>query len=165
MQQNKDGEPQSFKQFGLFSLIFLLVSSLYSGSFEEFKRTQSESFSKYKDERDNTFNKYLKSEWQAYKVKHGAKVYEAPKPKKLPKTTFKSIDRVGPKVNIKVVKKEPIKISEIKVIASKPKEDIKKIKKDIYIDFFGSSYEFNIPPGLKASNFYPRNQKGISNFF
>lgn len=165
MQQNKDGEPQSFKQFGLFSLTLLLVSSLYSGTFEDFKRNQSESFSKYKDERDNAFNKYLKEEWQAYIVKQGAIIYEEPKPEKLPKTAYKSIEKVGPKVNIKVIKKDPIKTSETVVVISKPKETRQGIIRDIYIDFFGSEYGFNIPPKLKSSNFYPRNQKGISNFF
>lgn len=165
MQQNRDGEHQLSKQFGLFSLVILLVTSLYSGTFEEFKRIQSESFSKYKDERDNAFNKYLKAEWQAYQVKQGRVIYEKPKPEKLPKTVFKSIQKVGPKVNIKVISKVPVKPSKVVVVISKPKENVKVIKKDIYIDFFGSSYGFNIPPKLKLSNFYPRNQKGVSSFF
>jgi len=162
VQQNKDGEHQLSKQFGLFSIaaVLLVSTSLLAGSFDDFKRTQSQNFSKYKDERDNAFNKFLKEEWQAYNVKKGEPIYEKPKPSKLPKTALKPIKKVGPKVNIKVIKQIPIKIEEKPTIVI-----VTKKVKDINIEFFGSSYGFNIAEKLKTANFYPRNQKGISNFF
>ena len=171
MQQNKDGEPKSFKLFGLFSLVLLLGATyIYAGSFEDFKRTQSESFTKYKDERDNAFNKYLKAEWLAYKDKQGISMYEKPKPAKIPKTAIKPIESIGPKVNIQVVKKLPIKQTVIEKI--KKTENIEKSKvviavkdKDINIEFFGSKYGFNISDGLKNANYFPKNKQGVSNFF
>jgi len=165
VQQNKDGEVVLYKRFGLFSLVVLLSATLsYAGSFEDFKRTQSQSFSKYKDERDNAFNKYLKAQWQAYNIQKDKVLYEKPKPKVLPKASKKQIISVGPKVNIKVIKKIPL--TQIpKIIIITKKEKIKVVKKDIEIDFFGSRYEFNIPTKLKKSNFFPRNKKGVTNFF
>ena len=184
MQQNKDGVQRLYKLFGLFSLTLLLGSSLLSaGSFEDFKRSQSESFKKYKDERDVAFNKFLKAQWRAYTSKKGVDVYEEPKPTKIPKAKPKSIVKVGPKVNIKVPKTVTTTIPKVKelkttiekkqVIVDKPvvivQEKIKKpvnvIKKDINFDFFGTPLSFNVPSGIKNANFYPTNQKGIANYF
>ena len=172
MQQNKDGQLQLFKPYGLFSLVLLFSTAyLYAGTFDEFKRTQSQSFTKYKDERDNEFNKYLKSQWQAYKVTKGKVIYEDPKPAKLPNAAPIVINKVGPKVNIKVIKKNPIK--KPKLIVEKPiilivKDKIeqpKDSKKKLEIEFFGSKHGFSIPDGLKKANFYPRNKVGVTSFF
>jgi len=163
VQQNKDGDQQLSKQFGLFSLVILLnVVSLYGASFEDFKNTQSQNFAKYKDERDNKFNKYLKAQWQAYTVSKGQLIYKEPKPEKLPKTITQPIKRVGPKVNIQVVKKVPIKSNTLFV---KKIEIPAVVKKDVEIIFFGSQYGFTISQGLKSANYYPRSKVGVSNFF
>ncbi|WP_373072901.1 hypothetical protein [Sulfurimonas sp.] len=129
MQQNKDGVHKLFKQFGLFSLTLALSSSLLSaGSFEDFKRSQAESFKKYKDERDVAFNKFLKAQWKAYNAHKGVKVYEEPKPEKIPAAKPKEIEKVGPLVHIKVpkvVKKvQPMPMPKVEpkpVIQPKPK--------------------------------------------
>jgi len=166
VQHNKDGGPLLSKLFGLFSLaISLSVTQLNAGSFENFKKMQTESFKKYKDERDNAFSKYLKEEWSAYQAQQGKKLYEEQKPTKLPKKRFVPMEEVGPKVNIKVAKELPQKFPKVIIIK---KEKIKKekiVQNDVYIDFFGSGYSFNIAQGLKKSNFFPRNTNGVSNFF
>ena len=49
MLQNKDGEPKSFNQSGLFSLLILTAfSSANAGDFADFKRVQNAAFSEYK---------------------------------------------------------------------------------------------------------------------
>ncbi len=162
MRQNKVGEPKSFKLFGHFSLAILLsVSSLNAGSFEDFKRTQAESFTKYKDERDNAFNNYLKAEFKAYKAYKSAALYEEPKPKTIPSTTPKDVKSVGPKVHIKIkpLQKTPPPVE----VVSTPKPV--EIKKDLYIEFFGSKLGFDIPQKIKDAKYYPQTQKGIMNFF
>lgn len=193
MQQNKDGARKLYKQFGLFSITLVLGSTLLSaGSFEDFKRSQAESFKKYKDERDVAFNKFLKAQWKAYSAKKGVKIYEEPKPKKLPKAKPVEIKKVGPKVNIKiptivkkpVVKEKPAveqkpkivekpvvtpkeKIEEKVIVIETPKVEKPKeiVKKDINFDFFGTKLGFNVSEGIKKANFYPKNQKGIANYF
>ena len=111
MQQNRDGEPKSFKQLGHFSILissFLLTLPLLgAGSFENFKRTQAESFSKYKDERDNAFNKHLKAQWEAYNVYKSVPLYEKPKPKSVPDAILTRPKSVGPKINIEIKEVKP----------------------------------------------------------
>lgn len=168
MQQNKDGLPKLYKQFGLFSVSLVLVfSQLNAGSFEEFKRSQSESFKKYKDEKDVAFNKYLKAQWNAYSAKKVAEEYEKPKPSKIPKAKPLEVKKVGPLVNVKVEEKKPV-VEKQKVIEEPIEEDVEvkiTVKKDIEFDFFGSRLGFNIPLDVKRATFYPRNQEGISNYF
>ncbi len=157
MRQNKVGEPKLFKLFGHFSLAVLLCwSHLSAGSFEDFKRSQSESFSKYKDERDNAFNNYLKAEFKAYKAYKSAALYEEPKPKHIPKATQQKVKSVGPKVHIQI-KQEP------KQGLTKEKPQAKQ--KDVVVDFFGSKVGFDVAKGLRSAKYYPQNQKGIIRFF
>jgi len=167
VQQNKGGGLQLSKLFGLFSLSILFSTTyIYATTFEEFKRTQSDNYTKFKDENDNAFSKFLKEEWSAYKSVQGKVVYKVPKPDKIPKTASIPIKKVGPKVDIKVIKKNPMKMSS-KIIVKKDnlvqKED--DIVKNLYIDFFGSKYGFNVPQGFKDSNFFPRDTNGVRNFF
>ncbi len=171
MRQNRVGEPRSFSLFGLFSLVILLSVSLFgAGSFEDFKKTQTESFKKFKDERDNAFSKYLKAEWKAYQLQKGVSLYEEPKPKNITPAKPKVIKSVGPKVSVdvktikKIVEKAKEKAVEKEVISAdiKPK---KVEKKDINIDFFGSKIGIDIPGGIEKARYYPENQTGITHFF
>ncbi len=160
MQRNKDGELKLFKLFGHFSLITLLGTSLlYGGSFEDFKRTQSESFKKYKDERDSAFNNYLKEEFKAYKASITPNLYEEPKPKTIPQAPKKESKGVGPKVHLDIqkIKTQPTN--------TPPVQQQKVQKYDKYIDFFGSKIGFNVSSGIEKARYYPYNQKGIVNFF
>lgn len=164
MQQNKVGELNFYKQFGLCSLALLLTSvltSLSAETFADFKRTQSASFKEYKDEKDKAFNRYLKSEWEAYKEQELQHLYEKPKPKTiLPKNSTR-IKSVGPRITISI--KPP---SEQVVVKKEPKVKAEKFEtKDISFDFFGSSVGFNIPSNIQNAKFYPLAQEGISNFF
>ena len=158
MQQNKDGERNLFKQFGLFSLLLLLGNTIvFAGSFEDFKRVQSESFTQYKDKRDNAFNNYLKAEWQEYKASMTKPMYAQPKPKSLsPKEEQKAPD-VGPIVQIKLPQDKQIIVPQ----QVAPQET----NKDIHFDFFGSYLGFNIDKNIYKAKFYPQNQTGIANFF
>ncbi len=171
MQQNKDGVQKLFKQFGLFSLALTFSSSmLCAASFEDFKRSQVQSFQEYKDEKDAKFNKFLTQQWNAYEAHKSQALYEKPKPKKIPKTSPSQINKVGPLVNVQLPSVKEKQPSEEKpkdiVVVIKPKQKLKDdLKKDIEFDFFGSKLEFNISDGIKSANFYPTNQKGISNFF
>lgn len=186
MQQNRDGEQRLFRVFGRFSSIVLLsVLTLNAGSFEDFKRTQSESFKKYKDERDAAFNNYLKEQWKAYKEFAGQPLYEKPKPKVVPKTAYVEPPSVGPKIIIKI--KEPVE--KVVPVAPPPKKEvvqkpevqqlpkmqektapvvIKKAevsKKDITFRFYGSLLGFDIPSTIKTARFSPKSQEGIAAFF
>ena len=158
MQHNKVGELKLFKLFGHFSLLIslLFITSLNAKSFEDFKRSESQSFKAYKDERDRAFNKYLLQHWKIYDVQNSTPLYEKSKPRDIIRTTEKKLKPVGPKISINIKKTSQ----------EKPISDEKsKEKKDINFDFFGSYQEFNIPSEIKEANFYPQNQKGISNFF
>ncbi|MCW8894844.1 hypothetical protein [Sulfurimonas sp.] len=161
MQHNKVGEVKLFKQLGHFSLALILcISTLNAGSFEDFKRSQSESFTKFQDERDNTFNTYLQEQFKAYSAHSEMPLYEKPKPKNITPAMQKQTKPVGPKISIKIA--EVIKPTPIdKPVEVKEAEQ----KKDINFDFYGSNIGFNIPHKIKQANFYPQNQKGISNFF
>ncbi len=166
MRLNKVGELELSKQFGHFSLLFLLLgSTLFAGSFENFKRVQQESFTKYMDERDAAFNSYLKSQWKEYSAQKSKPLYEKEKPKSITPTLPKKIKSVGPKVRIKLekIKKvipEPVTVEKVLII-KKPK----KIQKDISFDFFGQEVSFYIDKKYKKATFYPQSQKGIINFF
>ncbi|MCF6340173.1 MAG: hypothetical protein L3J10_05425 [Sulfurimonas sp.] len=158
MQHNKVGELKLFKLFGHFSLLIslLFITSLNAKSFEDFKRFESQSFNAYKDERDSAFNKYLLQHWKIYNVQNSTPLYEKSKPRDIIPASEKKLKPVGPKISIYVKK-----ISQEKTVF----DEKSKEKKDISFDFFGSYQEFNIPNGIKEANFYPQNQKGISNFF
>lgn len=144
------------KQFGLFSLIFLLyVSILSAGSFENFKYSQSSDFKKFKDERDTAFTSYLRSEWKVYQEQVTKSIYKKPKPKTLPSTTSKPIEKVGPKVNI-IIKK----IKQEKIV-----KKIKNLDKNTNLSFFGSSFNFDVSSDISSANYFPRNQNGITSFF
>ena len=164
MQTNKVGGLKLFKQFGLFSLIFLLVSSaLSAGNFEDFKRTQNSAFAKYRDEKDVAFNNYLKAPWQEYTAKESKPLYERQKPKSITPTLQKKIKSVGPRVNIKLQKKVQ-KPEERPVVALvTPKLD--QNSKDINLMFFGQNVGIDVDISFKNAKFYPQNQQGISNFF
>jgi hypothetical protein len=167
VQQNKDGVQKLFKQFGLFSLAVILSSSLLTASFEDFKRSQADVFQKYKDENDAAFNRFLKAQWKAYNVHKGVKVYEEPKPKKIPKVKLVEARKVGPKVNMiipKISKKKNDEPKTVKKLIILEKTTVTK-KTDINFDFFGTSIGLNVSKGIKNANFYPTNQKGIANYF
>ena len=80
---------------------------------------------------------------------------------------------------VPVLEKEPLKAPEVVAVKEIPKvliiasvkeplpakETQKEGKKDITLNFYGASLGFDVPQGLKNAKFYPRDQKGISNFF
>lgn len=143
------------------------ATALNAQTFENFKRSQAQTFQQYKDDRDNSFNRYLKQQWRAYNVLRGKPRYEKPKPTVIPATKQTKIKSVGPKVSIKV---ENIKYVEPKIIqkevkVTKQTKPLQSSKKDINFNFYGTKLGFNIPNGIQKANFYPQNQKGITNFF
>ena len=161
MQTNKDGGLKLYKQFGLFSLIsLLLTSTLAAQSFEDFKRTQNNSFAKYRDEKDVAFNNYLKAQWQEYTAKESKPLYERQKPKSITPTLQKKIKSVGPRVNIKLKIRVPEPIT--KPIVEKT---VAENTKDVNLLFFGQNIGLNIDEKFKDAKFYPQNQTGIANFF
>ena len=159
MQTNKVGGLKLSRQFGLFSLICLLSSTLIAGSFENFKRTQNSAFTKYRDEKDVAFKNYLKAPWQEYTAKESQSLYERQKPKSITPTLQKKIKSVGPYINIKLKKlvEKPEKIV--------PTAEIVQNTKDINLEFFGQKVGINIDEKFKDAKFYPQNQTGITNFF
>ena len=189
MQQNKVGEQKLYRLFGHFSLALVIgLTSLHAESkqsFADFKKTQTQSFQTYKDERDNAFNSYLKEQFKAYNVYKGTPLYEKPKPRVIKPTQEVKQKPVGPKISIKIkkfivvepkpeeiikkepeIKQEPKPIEDVKI----PKKEepvvvVPVIKYDLNFDFYGSELGFNVPAKLKSANFYPQNQKGITNFF
>ena len=161
MQQNKDGERKQYKQFGLFNLIILLLTTaLYAGSFEEFKKNQNSAFTEFRDKNDRAFNSYLKAQWEEYTAQESAPLYQRQKPKNITPSLEKEIKSVGPRVNIKLPKELKIPKS-IPKIASKNEEN----SKDLSFVFFGQNVGFAIDSSIKDAQFYPQNQSGIANFF
>lgn len=164
MQQNKVGESNFYKQFGLCSLVLLLSSSftlLSAETFADFKRTQSTVFKEYKDEQDKAFNRYLKSEWQAYTEQEPEHLYEKPKPKTIQSKKSTIIKSVGPRITVSI---KPLSQKEVQ--KQEPKVKAQKFEtKDINFDFYGSNVGFNIPVNVQSAKFYPQAQEGISNFF
>jgi len=158
VQQNKDGVQNLFSLFGRFNLLLILSAVLVNaGSFEDFKRVQSESFSTYKDERDNAFNSYLKAQWKGYKAFITPPMYKNPKPKSITPLQEKKAPDVGPLVQISLPKEPEKRIKEM------PKKELHP--KDINFNFFGSSVGFNIDKNIRKAQFYPENQAGIANVF
>lgn len=157
MQQNKDGELKLFNRFGLFSLVILLTcTSVYGQSFADFKRVQSESFSKFRDKKDSEFNKYLQSQWEEYNAYISPSMYEKPKPKAVPALSEKKPQNVGP--NLLITIKPPVVKNVI--------PPVKTVKDyDVSFAFYGTTLGFDMDKKIKNANFYPRNQKGIVNFF
>jgi len=161
VQQNRDGEQNLYKQFGLFSTLLLLLSvSLSAGSFEDFKRTQNTHFTNYKDKRDGEFNNYLKTAWQEYTAKTSKALYERPKPKSIEPTVERKIQDIGPLIHIQV--QQTVKQKEVKrdTLVSKVENS-----KDVSFDFFGELIAFDVDAKIKPMKFYPQNQQGISNVF
>ncbi|MFA6195659.1 MAG: hypothetical protein WC656_03330 [Sulfurimonas sp.] len=165
MLHNKVGEQKRYNPSCHFNLLFVvgfMFVPLSAQTFSEYKNAQAESFQKYKDENDAKFNTYLKSEWEAYTAQIPDSLYEKPKPKELPHVPERSdkypwgakpikLQGAGPKVTIELVL---------------PKESVApKEKKDITIDFYGTSLEFTLPHAIDKAKFYPKEQEGISNFF
>lgn len=156
MQINKDGELKSFKPYGLFSLTLLLTSSLYSQSFEDFKRVQESSFSEYRDIRDKEFSNYLKANWEEFTSKKPTTLYEKPKPKNITPTIQKKIERMGPPTRVVIAKKPKILV----------KAQAKAVEvKDINFLYFGQNISLNIDRNFKNMKFFPKNKSGISNSF
>jgi len=178
VQTNKDGELKLFKQYGLFSLtLLLLTSSLTAQSFEDFKRGQESSFSEYRDARDKEFNNYLKAEWEEFTSKTPTPLYEKQKPKSITPTVQKKIEKIGPPIRIvipkqavvtpKKVENRPVEIVNISpsiAVVVKPKEKPLK-QKDVNLAYFGQNVGINIDEKFKNLKFYPQNQSGISNVF
>ena len=190
MQQNKGGEPKLFKVFGRFSSALLLGAlTLHAGAFEDYKNAQNDSFKKYKDERDAEFNNYLKEQWKAYKEFAGESLYEKPKPKVIPQTSYVAPPSLGPKIIIElkatpqpIVEQKPV-VNVKPVIVEKPlivtppsvvvapvapivaAPIVKAPTKDINFLFYGSPLSFATPFGLKQARFFPNTQEGIASFF
>jgi len=157
VQRNRDGEQRLLSRFGRFNLLlFLSVTLVSAGSFEDFKKVQSESFSNYKDARDNTFNNYLKAQWKEYKAFITPSMYKIPKPKSIQSLQETKAPDVGPLVQIRVPKK----------VKQPPKERVKKeLHKDVIFDFFASAVGFSVDKNIYKAKFYPQNQAGIANVF
>ena len=162
MLHNRVGGRKLFSLFGRFSLLLVvtsLLSILNAGSFADFKRSQADSFKSYKDEKDATFSNYLKSSWEAYVSKKPLSLYEKPKPSNISPARYKTLKKLGPKVNIQI---EGLKKDKEK---TEPSQKIIVKEKDIEFDFFGTTLGFNIPNGVQKAKFYPQSQQGIANFF
>lgn len=160
MQLNKDGELKWFRLFGHFSLIsVLLIGTLSAESFKDFKRVQAEAFTEYKDKRDNGFHNYLKKQFREYKAQVSPSLYAEPKPKNITPAHVAELEKVGPRVNVKMkpIVEEEIKKAKIAIVSDK--------KPDISFDFFGSELGFFVEKSLRNAKFSPTNQEGISNFF
>jgi len=157
VRHNKDGEQRLFNLFGLFSFLFILTTTtLFAGSFENFKQVQSESFEHYKDARDNAFHAYLKAQWKEYKAYITPPLYTKPKPKSITPLREEKAPDVGPIVQVRLPQQNKQKLKNI------PKSSVKK---DVVIEFFGSTLGFDVDRKLFAARFYPQNQAGIANFF
>ena len=156
MRHNRDGEQKSYNLFGLFSLFILLgISSLYGGSFEDFKKAQSTSYQSFREEKDAEFSQYMKQQWQEFEALYSPALYEKPKPKTIPSSATAPIKPVGPKITI-----------TIPPSPTQPKYNTQPLEhKDISFSFFGAKIGFNIDDALKKARFYPTNQKGIVDFF
>ncbi len=156
MQQNKDGEQNLLKLFGLFSLLFFLVdATLFAKSFEDFKHTQSSSFTHYKDVQDKEFNTYLHSSWQEYTAKKTQNFYEKPKPKSTQKIAPRKIGNVGPLINILLPKIE----------SKKENFSLDQKNQNLHLLYFGQKISLNVDLNIKSAQFYPQNQNGIVSFF
>ncbi|WP_457748546.1 hypothetical protein [Sulfurimonas sp.] len=146
-----------FNLFGRFSLIISFAfSSVLAQSFADFKRVQSESFTKFRDKKDNEFNKYLQAQWKEYTAYISSPMYQKPKPKLLPSLAQKKPQSVGPNL---VVTLKPFIVKNLKRPVKKQKDYM------LSFIFFGTSLGFDFDKQIKNATFYPRTQKGISNFF
>jgi len=159
------GGRKLYKLLGLFSkllILFTLVTSLNGGSFSEFKRSASDSFKNYKDDKDVKFNSYLNSSWEAYSSKKPISLYEKIKPSNISSARHRNIKKIGPITHIKLaVEKQSLEKTTSPTQASESEKE----SKDFEFDFFGTKLSYNIPAGIQKAKFYPKTQKGISNFF
>jgi len=170
--QNKVGEQNLYKRLGHSSLILITfaLSSLFAeGSFADFRKSQSDSFQNYKEENDRIFTSYLKSDWEEYLLKEPLSTYKEEKPREIYPAGNMIVKKQGPKVNIKIAKKQedtslvnPQKnVVKLNSLTPQVKEEIK----DINFDFFGTTIALNIPQGMQKAKFHPQSKEGISNYF
>ena len=171
MLQNKVGEQNLFKQLGRFSIVaifstFFTLLSANNGSFADFKKSQSHSFEHYKEENDRIFTDYLKSDWEAYTLKEPLYTYIEPKPRSIFSARRITTKKQGPRVNIKITKKQ----KDTKSISSKKMKNLASSKpleeeKGLVFDFFGTPIILSIPEGIQQARFYPQTKEGITNYF
>lgn len=151
-----------YNLFGHFKLSFfflLFYTSVYAGSFSEFKKSQADAFTEFTNKEDKLFNSYLKSNWEAYLGEMTPPLYQQVKPVTLPKKRPTQIKKAGPIINL--VKQ--LETNQTKEILRVDKKNF--IKKDISFDFFGTQLSYTIPSGMKKAKFYPQTQKGIENYY
>lgn len=156
MRQIRDGEQNLFNLFGLFSILFL-TSTLFGGSFENFKRVQSESFSHYIEQNDVAFAAYLQKEWSGYRAYVTPPLYQKPKPKDIPSLREKHARAVGPLIQLKVPQNKPIKKPSLKA----PSAETNSIR----VDFFGLKLSFKRDKTLSNIKYFPQNHRAIANAF
>ncbi len=175
MQLNKDGELNSYRLSGLSSALALLLllgaSSNAAQSYEEYLKSQNESFKQYRDARDAEFHGYLKEQWKEFKLFKGEKLYEKPKPKKLPAAKKIESEKVGPKVFIKpkkivrkVLKKEPKAVKKVDKNIEKISTPIIVIDKDTFM-FFKTQISISVPKNIQNYKYDKVSQEDVSAFF
>lgn len=179
--------------FIFYHILFLLPShSSAESEFEKWKKQELGEFKEFRDERDRAFTRFLKKQWREFKLFKGEKIYERPKPKKLPVAKKRPPGEVTP-LKGKIVKKvmipkikpaekpsPPPIISEPKpkpVPAQEPERlvkpspppptapSIKKRGKVLSFNFYGRDVEISYDPRLKAKLAKKIDNRAISSFW
>jgi len=113
--------------------IFLTIIFLGTGlstyafdSYEDFLKQQASEYENYIEEIDREFTDFLKKRWTEFDSEEPQKVYEKPKPKKIP--VAKPEKRPEPiKISVKP-KPKPVKTVEKPVVKPKPEKVVEKPK-------------------------------------
>ncbi|MGA1868461.1 MAG: hypothetical protein ACMUJM_07920 [bacterium] len=151
-------------------LIFILFSFVlihHTGAeseFEKWKKQELGDFQEFKDKRDKEFTRYLKRQWKEFTLFAGAKIYEKPKPVRVPRApSQKAADKEksfqGTKIE-KIPAQAPPKPTPKKEPVGQKIEG-----RSVTITFFGQSLDIPYDPAMKLTIKGSIDKNNISSFW
>jgi len=150
-----------WKKLLVFTLPVFVMPAITAAEseYEKWKKQEMGSYQSFKDERDKAFTSFLKKQWKEYKLYSGEKLFEKPKPIKLPVAPLEDTSPIKGKV--------VARIPAPAAIPFKPAPEVKPLhekKKGMLlgINFYGKEAEFYYDKKLKVSLGSRIDRKAIS---
>lgn len=158
------------------AIVFLAMSTTIFGqdSFEQWKKKEKERYQTYKNKRAEEWDNFKKAYWKKFESMKSGKLYEKPKPKKIPEASPVMVDVAPQEIKAEIPPIPKIK----KQVTSEPKPPKKPIKKDklaktkkpkikgtkkLEFDFYGMKAEISHSP-IKIERLKKINKKDIKKY-
>lgn len=128
---------------------FEQIQRAMNADFQSFVNQNQQEYDRYAEEIDREFAAYLKQAWQEFALFAGVKPDTTPKPKILPRFDQPVIRMTSKELSLKPESPAPLEIPPVPTIplllkSSQPEAVVVPVG----IDFYGSSIQFTIDPGL-----------------